>query len=340
MHPPQSTNQGETGAFLVSRMYIQHMHARFRSLETGPLSNKRILVIGHSFLGDALMTTPCITAIQQKGPAHLGILASGPGLDVYSRLKGSITLHDRTSKGILAQLRNEAYTMVFVLKDDFASSLLAFRCRIRTRIGIAREFSSLLFTQAYIPSNGKKPPENLALRFALSEQELSRAKELLAAVSAPYIVLAPTTTRPEKDWPVEHCRSLIQLLSRNEHPVVIVGSARDTLRHRLITAETCATDLTGLTTTGEAAAIIGNASGVVACDSGPMHIAAALEVPLVALFGQTDPARSGPCSPHAVILRAKTACAPCLDRHCGPTAPCMASISPEQVYSTIFRILP
>lgn len=327
------------------------MYDTFHTLVTGSLSNERILVIGHSFLGDALMTTPFISAIQQQKPAHMGILASGAGLDVYSRLPAPITLHDRSDSNILAQLRFQKYTMAFVLKDDFASAFLAFRCRIRKRFGIAREFSSFLLSRALRPSTlplhgaarffpllGMTHPSKLTTIYTVSEQELSRAKELLSEIHSPFVILAPTTTRPEKNWPVDQCRTFIHLMSLVKKPVLLLGAERDRDHHNLIAADTHCIDCTGLTTIGESAALIKKASCVIACDSGPMHLAAAMDIPLIALFGQTDPARSGPCSSRAIILRATTACSPCLNHHCGNNAPCMASITAENVCEACMQI--
>ena len=313
-------------------------------LPEGLVTGRRILVVGHSFLGDALMTTPFIRALADSGPDALGILAAGHGLDVYGRLPFAPILHERSEPSVIRRIRQTGYDLAFVLKDDLSSVLAVWRCAIKERRGFARECSSLFLTRAVRPSNapvhgaarhfalaGIPPPPDLKTEYHLRAEERARASVLLAEVGTPYIVLAPSTTRPEKNWPLEQCRDFIQRITQSGQTVVLLGAGTDRQRHSLMSKDSGALDLTGLTTTGEAAALIEGAACVVACDSGPMHLAAALGRPLVALFGQTDPARCGPCSTQAVILRATTACSPCLNHRCGSGARCMASIPAEKV---------
>jgi 3-deoxy-D-manno-octulosonic-acid transferase/heptosyltransferase-1 len=99
-----------------------------------------------------------------------------------------------------------------------------------------------------------------------------------------------------------------------------------------------ALNLGGQTTLRELACLYRKARLVVSTDSGPMHLAAAVGTPVVALFGPTDPARTGPYGPGHQVIQASLDCAPCLKRQC-PTRRCMAEISVDKVFRVVEEIL-
>jgi lipopolysaccharide heptosyltransferase II len=257
---------------------------------------------------------------------------------------------------MLRRLKEYHFELAFVLKDDLASAILAWRCRINQRRGFAREGASLFLTHAIDPKKTSRhgaarhfalaamtAPKKPQTSFLVSADEAQEAKTLLGQTKT-YIVFTPTTTRTEKDWPETACRDFIEKctsLSPSTKPmtIVLLGVAGDSDRHQRIAAGTPVLNLTGKTSVGVMAALIQSATCLVACDSGPMHLAAALKRPLVALFGQTDPDHCGPASPFATIIRAETTCAPCHNRHCGANSACMASITAEKVYAAVAQIL-
>lgn len=121
-----------------------------------------------------------------------------------------------------------------------------------------------------------------------------------------FVLLVPGSSahRPVKRWPVEHYRKLATLLHERElHPVVL-GSAAERELARIIQKDAPATDLTGLTTFGDLAALAGSAVLAVGNDTGPMHLLTAAGCPGLVLFSRdSDPALCAPRGPNVVVLR-------------------------------------
>jgi len=168
-----------------------------------------------------------------------------------------------------------------------------------------------------------------------------------SAKEKPYIVFVPGTRWETKCWPPEHFARLAGLFGANQQ-IIIAGGAGDKDRSRkildgvsVLPAENRPKfiDLTGKTSLLELAALLRHASLFVGADTGPLHIAAAAQIPLVTCFGPTLPDRTGPYgTPCAVVLTAPSQCAGCLKRHCSNWH-CMKSIPPEQVFDACQNLL-
>jgi heptosyltransferase I len=149
-----------------------------------------------------------------------------------------------------------------------------------------------------------------------------------------YAVIAPSAGTRVKRWGTENFAHLASILPI---PSVIVGSKSDReLGDRIaLLSNACAFSLAGRTTLRELAAIIKGAKFVVCPDTGPMHIAAALHVPVFAIFGPTNPARTGPYGNIHTIIRSGAACSPCYKRKPCADWSCMHDITPEMVLGII-----
>ena len=146
-----------------------------------------------------------------------------------------------------------------------------------------------------------------------------------------------------KRWPVPYWATLADRLIREEHAVVVLTGApndQPLIEQVLRRTHEHLVNLAGKTSLPQLAALLHRADLMVTGDSGPMHIAAAVGTPLIAIHGPTDPALSGPVSPKATILRSDIWCSPCYDAK-GPancrfhTTQCMKNITPAQVFSVV-----
>jgi lipopolysaccharide heptosyltransferase II len=144
---------------------------------------------------------------------------------------------------------------------------------------------------------------------------------------------------PAKRWPAEHFAALSQRLAHDGYAVWILGSPNDrdiakALIDALPSSAPGVVDLTGRTDLGTAIDLMSVASIVISNDSGLMHAAAAVDAPLVALFGSSSPAYTPPMSARARVARIDIACSPCFKREC-PLGHfrCMRDLSPELVYN-------
>lgn len=151
-----------------------------------------------------------------------------------------------------------------------------------------------------------------------------------------------------KRWPVPYWATLIDHLIREDgYSVVLTGAQNDLPLIELILRRTHErpVNLAGKTSLTQLAALLQRADMLITGDSGPMHIAAAVATPLIAIHGPTDPAHSGPLSPEATVLRSDIWCSPCYDAKSPAdcrffTTQCMKNIVPNQVLNVIHKKLP
>jgi lipopolysaccharide heptosyltransferase II len=142
-----------------------------------------------------------------------------------------------------------------------------------------------------------------------------------------FAVLLPGTNWPTKRWPVENFAALVEpLRERFGLKTVVAGSAADgELAQRI-----GGIDVTGKTTLRQLVALLERAQIVIANDSGPMHIAAALGKPLVTMFGPTNPVRTGPYKREESVVRIDIPCSPCYSRTCSHQS-CLRWLSVDAV---------
>jgi lipopolysaccharide heptosyltransferase I len=141
---------------------------------------------------------------------------------------------------------------------------------------------------------------------------------------------------PTKRWPAASFAEVADRLQQEGcGAVVMIGGPAERADVAAVSGmmKTPAIDLAGATTVGLLPALLSRASLLIANDSGPMHVAAAVGTPVVALFGPTSAARTGPYGVGHEVLTGKVPCSPCFSRTCHNTLPleCMRLVSPEQV---------
>jgi ADP-heptose:LPS heptosyltransferase len=159
--------------------------------------------------------------------------------------------------------------------------------------------------------------------------QVKRVREELGS----YIVLVPGARWKTKIWPAEKFGRLASLLNTR---CIVVGGKADEAKGREIEALSGgkAISLAGRTDLAELVSIIKGARYMISNDSGPMHIAAGFGIPVVAIFGPTNPVRTGPYGEMHRIVTPQIPCAPCYKRSCKDLR-CMEAISVEQVYEAI-----
>ncbi|MCG3125438.1 MAG: hypothetical protein CHACPFDD_00258 [Phycisphaerae bacterium] len=269
-------------------------------------------------------------------------------------------------------LRARRFDLVIDLQGLIRSGFLAWASGAALRAGFsdARELAWIFYNRRLRAAPGRPHAvqRNLDLLvqlgvafarpaefpLAVSPDELDAARRRLTAAgctSVDFIAVAPGARWASKQWGAARFAELIRRAADAGLPrCVLLGSPDDRAIADEIARELpsgVAVNLAGQTTLRELTAILSLSRLVLSCDSGPMHIAAALSRPLVALFGPTDPARTGPydAEPHAdranlSILRRDLPCAPCLRRTCplGHQA-CMTEMAPAEVLRAIQDVL-
>ena len=327
------------------------------------------LVIAPQWIGDAVMTEPLLRRLHARGerltvgalPWVAPVYRAMPQVaDVIEFPFAHGGLQFKARRSIAKRIEGQ-FDKAYVLPNSLKSALLPFLASIPQRIGYLGEARIGLLTHRL--KNPKNKPPMVAFYSALSGEaglECDRPElHLNAADIAPtlndlglrqgaYVVFAPGAEfGPAKRWPAAHFAELAAKLSL---PVVLLGSGKEAALCDEIAAPVNATqagkclNLAGKTSLPQALGLIAASRSTVSNDSGLMHVAAALGVPQVAIFGSSSPLHTPPLSDKARVLWLKTDpayqppldCAPCFERECplGHTR-CLNDISAERVLQAL-----
>jgi lipopolysaccharide heptosyltransferase II len=316
----------------------------------------RILIVKPSSIGDIVHALPVLALLRRRYPAaHITWLVSAscaPLVDRHPLVDRTIVFHRRGNPvfsiiKLLLSLTTERFDLVVDLQGLSRSAAFAFATRSPHRIGPAdaREWAYLLYTRRVITGRkvvhaveanlriadaiglGRSPVE-----FPLPDDPADRAAIEPLLPQQPFAVLIPGTNWKTKRWPAEHFADLVQpLRSRFGLSTIVAGGPADSAMANLIPADV---NLAGKTTLRQTIALLRKADLVIANDSGPMHIAVALNRPLVALYGPTDPVLTGPWRRPDSVLRLGIPCSPCHRRHCSHTS-CLKWIQAEDVLRVV-----
>ncbi len=170
--------------------------------------------------------------------------------------------------------------------------------------------------------------EPVEFHFPTNDQDRSAVAQLLGD-DRPYAVLLPGTNWATKRWPGKHFAALVEpLKQRFGLRTVLAGSKAEIELAAQVGGDSL--NLAGQTTLRQLVALLEKASVVIANDSGPMHIASALNRPLVTMFGPTNPVRTGPYKRLDTVVHLEIICSPCYSRNCWHNS-CMKWLAPELV---------
>jgi heptosyltransferase-1 len=323
---------------------------------------RKILVVKPSSFGDVLHGLPVLHALRKRFPqaelhwvvakAFASILEDHPLLDrLWVIDKDSWKRSDRLAstfselRKLRRGLRAEKFDLVIDLQGLFRSAMIVHFTGAPESVGFenAREGARFFYKHRVRTQTELHAVEKnlLIARFVGCEPAeprfpLPRPGEPPPIVKSlgPYAVIAPSAGTLVKRWPAECFARLISLLPI---PAVIVTGRSDAALGSEV-ARLCGPgviSLAGKTSLKELAAVIKSAQFLVTCDSGPMHLAAALGVPAFSIFGPTDPVRTGPYGHIHTVIRRELPCSPCFTRKPCPDWRCIRDITPEMVLEAI-----
>lgn len=335
--------------------------------KTSPLTARKILIRSVNWVGDAVMSTPAIGTIRQCLPdAEITLLANPLVAQLFSPHEwvDRVMTFDRQGvhRGVAGrirlarELRIQNFDAAIILPNSFDSALVPWLAGIPERIGKCSDGRSLMLTGRYTPA-----PEVCTSHEVEYYLDLVRSCGIVGSVTAPKLFVTPEEQRTaEKQIVDSGCLSGSRLIGIN--PGAAYGSAKRWYPDRFAgVASRLAADwnagivifggpgetgiadeierqldgnclnLAGKTGLRELLALIQRCDFFITNDSGPMHIAAAFGVPLVAVFGSTDHATTSPYSRRAAIVRKNVECAPCKLRECPIDHCCMTEITVDDV---------
>ena len=341
---------------------------------TRPDAPSRLVVRLPNWLGDAVMAIPALVAVRSAFPqTHLALAGEPSVLPVFEeesdvRPQELLTISKATGRGVLGDGRFDA---VLLLTNSFRSAWVARQSGIRERWGYAAGARGPLLTRKArrpretvhqseyylrlvqglgIENDGVAQPFRAAShqlpQLSVTDATRLRAARLFEQLGilpdTPLVGFAPGAAYGHaKRYPPERVAHIIERLARERGVrAVLVGAGGDREAGRAIEStlpsNTGVVNLIGRTDLRLLMGVIRACRAFVSNDSGAMHLAAALGVPVTAIFGPTNERATAPLGDHDVILR-QVFCRPCMLRECPIDHRCMKRISEEDVYGAVTR---
>lgn len=339
-------------------------------VESIQAEKNRYLIVAPSWVGDMVMSHTLVQYLKMLDPdCEIDMLApkwthplvsAMPEVNrvIESPFKhGELNLSAR--RKVSSQLRALDYTHAIVLPNSFKSALIPWLAGIPNRIGWKGEYRYGLLNQvkyldkkewplmierfmALVKPAGKSLPK-IRPQLKISEKLVDKvvAKFSIDLQQGSPVIFAPGAEYGEaKRWPPEYFAELAKMLTQKGLPVWILGSPNDEmLSDKIMQGQNeLVRNFIGDTSLNEAIALISLAGFVLSNDSGLMHVAAALDKPMLAIYGSSDTRFTPPLSEKAKVLTLNLKCSPCFERTCPlQHLNCLKDIKPEFVIKELME---
>ena len=331
----------------------------------------KILIRATNWVGDAIMALPALRAVRKRFPeAEIAIVGRPYVADIYhdQEICNQLIAYDPSGlhKGFSArerlagELRAQKFDVALLLQNAFDAAWLAWRANIPERIGYARDARSFLLTKAVpLPRHGEIPAHEKfyyleLLRRAgwldvvrdesfiglhVRAEKRRSADEFLCKSGVRQGVTriaigAGASYGSAKCWPPSRFAEVAnRLQSEADADVILFGTAAEANVSTAISVELRRPpiDLTGKTAIADLSALLSQCHLFIGNDSGAMHVAAAVGLPIVGLFGPTDPNGTAPVTTRCSIVQQRPYCSPCFLRRCPTDHRCMTAITADMV---------
>ena len=329
----------------------------------------KILVVGPSWVGDMVMAQSLFIALKNTHPdCQIDVLAPAWTLSLLERMpevtkaiviplpRGKFALMERIKLGL--SLRSAGYQQAILLPNSWKSALPPFFANIPVRTGYigecrwgllndARKLNKNTLTMTVqrfvalgLPVDASMPPVCPPPAITISkERQQAVIDKFKLTPSAKILALCPGAEYgPAKRWPIHYYAEVAKHKIDQGWQVWLFGSDKDKADAAQINREASGfcTDFTGRTSLDEAVDLMSLANTVVSNDSGLMHVAAALNKKIIAIYGSSDPGFTPPLNDKAHIISLKLSCAPCFKRECPlGHSHCLTGITPDRVLELI-----
>ena len=328
---------------------------------------ERLVVFAPNWLGDAVMALPAIADVRRSAPRALLAVAARPSVAPLFALVPGVdrSLAIAPGRGRAKLLAENRFDLALLLPNSLQSAVTAWRAGIPARWGYRTDCRGPLLTRSVARVSGVHqaqyyqhlvrelgiPNGPLEPRLELPEAAREAAARLLAEAGwdgrTPLVALAPGAAYGgAKRWPPASFAALARGLADEGVTTMLVGTAADRPAGDEVWAEMIARgapvplDVIGRTDLPALAGVLGRCRALVTNDSGAMHLAAALGVPVTALFGPTDEQATAPlgAAPRTILIH-DVWCRPCMLRECPIDHRCMRGIRPEAALEAARRAL-
>ena len=335
----------------------------------------KILVRATNWVGDAIMSLPALDALRASHPdAEITILAKPWVADIYRGQPCADAILNYDARGkhsgiagrerLAGELRAQKFDAAVLFQNAFDAAWIAWRAGIPRRIGYKRDARGILLSDAIaVPREGQIPAHEcyyylellrraglIAAYNEISEIRLRVDERAIASAEQKLASLAPGTARfrvafapgaaygAAKCWAPERFAALAdRLIDEFAADVIIFGAPAEAevarrisaaMRHKPI-------NLAGHTSIGDLPALLSACHLFVGNDSGAMHVAGAVGLPAVGIFGSSDPTGTSPVTPKFKLVQHKVECSPCFLRRCPIDHRCMTRIEVADAYAAV-----
>ena len=333
----------------------------------------RILIVGPAWVGDMVMAQALYKSLKQREPDCLiDVLAPAWSLPLLARMSevrtgieipmghGEFGLGARYHLG--KQLRTEKYDRAIVLPRSFKAALIPFFAQARQRSGYRGEMRYGLINdmrpldksvlsktvERYLAlgmeANEPVPPQQIPTPQLTADSE--NCAQLVQRLSLPgegAVALLPGAEYgPAKQWPLEYWAELAKKITMDGRPAWILGSQKDRANAEQIVELAGGTprNLCGESELVDAVDLLSLCRAAVSNDSGLMHVAAALGIPVVGIYGSSTPDYTPPLSEQAAVVYHRLECSPCFKRVCPlGHSDCLKEITVDEVWLQLDNLM-
>jgi len=371
--PALSAQFIEAAKTKINKRYtLSHMADATIGVYNELMQASKILIIKMTAIGDVVLSTAAFRAVAEKFPnAQITCLTSP---QASSLIESSPHIHEvividpkagfKTLWKKSRELRRYHFDKVIDLQNNRMSHWLAFLCMPKESYGYDNGKLSFLLTKKIKNNVRHLPPvehQFRVLKMLGIEYGPERKLELFPSakdeiyieqlmesewLSAPQVFIglniAASPQWPTKNWPVDHMAKFCDILGPKNIRVVLTGEDKDKgLGRKLMAkAKVKPASFIGKTSILQLAALIKHCKVYISADSAPLHVAAAMQVPVIALFGPTDSRRHMPPSVKNAVFQKPLKCAPCYSGVCKiKTHACMNEIAPEEVAKKVLQLM-
>jgi heptosyltransferase-2 len=335
----------------------------------------KILIRATNWVGDAILALPALRAVRKRfSDAEIAIVARPYVADIYrdQQICDRLVAYDPQGahagfsgrERLAGELRAEKFDVALLLQNAFDAAWLAWRASIPERIGYARDGRSFLLTKAVpVPRPGEisahekyyylellrragwidSLSDEAFIAMCVSEEKRRLASQFLAESGVrPHslrVAIGPGASYGSaKCWlPARFAELANWLQVQADADIILFGTTSEANVSKAISEEMRRSpiNLTGRTTIADLPALLSQCHLFVGNDSGAMHVAAAVGLPVVAVFGPTDPHGTAPVTPRCTIVQEKPYCSPCFLRRCPTDHRCMTKVTAEMVEAAV-----
>ena len=327
-------------------------------------SPRAIAVLSLNHVGDVLFTTPAIAALKRRYPQArlIAITAAGVSAVLANNPNVQETLVRKTRRfpetwRLAAHLRQQGTDLVVDFSySSFRLGLLAWLSGARRRIGLCRAPIRPFLTDCAHDALARHQIERCLSLVALvdADAELSSPQMFLTpeeakwaetfldsegAAGEPCVGLNAGSSVSVKRWPAENYVALCDMLSQRGFRPILFGSGAEVPLADDIASRTRRPPVVaaGRTDLRQLAALISQCEAFVSGDSGPLHVATAVGVPAIGIYGPTDPRRFGPVGPGSTVLCIYPACCPCGHHPTCERIDCLRAVRPDEVLEAVLK---